>query len=344
MKQLLVIGGTGMVGRHLVPRLLDAGHRVTLLSRGNRRPAFLSHPELSHVVLDRTDLHPTHLPGRFDAVIDNVAYTPEAVQAVFHALDGRMGAYIVLSTAFVTPQLEHHFMHPDRPVKETDYTGQEVSETPQTEHDHYVAGKRALEAWLLAATRAGQCPPVTIMRPALQIMGPFTDDARFAWFWLRVRDGGPVWLPEEARLTPPMCQVAYAGDVAQALVRAVKAPSEKPLRTYLIAQPERWDYAGFLAVLADCAGKPVEIRYASQEHLNASPFADTRGYRLPLPYPVSFDLSAIERDLQVRWTPFAAWVQETATWVDQHYAAASPPAWYARRAAEKAWVLPTPHT
>lgn len=35
--QLLVLGGTGFVGRHLVPRLAAAGHRITVLSRNRDR-------------------------------------------------------------------------------------------------------------------------------------------------------------------------------------------------------------------------------------------------------------------------------------------------------------------
>lgn len=38
-KRILVTGGTGRLGRALVPRLLDAGHDVRVLTRGRREPA-----------------------------------------------------------------------------------------------------------------------------------------------------------------------------------------------------------------------------------------------------------------------------------------------------------------
>lgn len=38
-KRVLVTGGTGRLGRALVPRLLDAGHRVRVLTRKTRAPA-----------------------------------------------------------------------------------------------------------------------------------------------------------------------------------------------------------------------------------------------------------------------------------------------------------------
>ena len=36
--RVVVIGGTGHVGTYLVPRLVAAGHAVTVVSRGNRAP------------------------------------------------------------------------------------------------------------------------------------------------------------------------------------------------------------------------------------------------------------------------------------------------------------------
>ncbi|MDQ3510736.1 MAG: NAD-dependent epimerase/dehydratase family protein, partial [Pseudomonadota bacterium] len=39
-RHVVILGGTGFVGRHLVARLLDAGHRVSVLSRdANKRMA-----------------------------------------------------------------------------------------------------------------------------------------------------------------------------------------------------------------------------------------------------------------------------------------------------------------
>ncbi len=35
---IVVIGGTGHIGTFLVPRLVNSGHRVTVLSRGQGQP------------------------------------------------------------------------------------------------------------------------------------------------------------------------------------------------------------------------------------------------------------------------------------------------------------------
>ncbi len=51
----IVIGGTGHVGTYLVPRLVEAGHRVTVVSRGKRDP-YTPHGAwraVNHVIMDR---------------------------------------------------------------------------------------------------------------------------------------------------------------------------------------------------------------------------------------------------------------------------------------------------
>ncbi|MEP6824383.1 MAG: NAD-dependent epimerase/dehydratase family protein, partial [Ramlibacter sp.] len=45
-QHLLVTGGTGFIGRHLVAQLLGQGHRVTVLTRRELLPAAMAHPQL----------------------------------------------------------------------------------------------------------------------------------------------------------------------------------------------------------------------------------------------------------------------------------------------------------
>ena len=53
-----VIGGTGHIGTYLVPRLWQAGHEVTVVTRGKRQ-AYQPHPawqSVATVALDRQEL------------------------------------------------------------------------------------------------------------------------------------------------------------------------------------------------------------------------------------------------------------------------------------------------
>ena len=38
MSRVVVIGATGHIGTYLIPRLVDGGHEVIAVSRGNRGP------------------------------------------------------------------------------------------------------------------------------------------------------------------------------------------------------------------------------------------------------------------------------------------------------------------
>lgn len=84
-RHVVILGGTGFVGRHLIARLLALGHRVTVLSRGLSRAAHSALP--AAVVLHSGDVHdPEFLRAAFaqaDAVVNLVGILNE------HGDDGR---------------------------------------------------------------------------------------------------------------------------------------------------------------------------------------------------------------------------------------------------------------
>ena len=56
--RVVLIGATGHIGSYLVPRLIEAGHSVTAISRGKSSPYF-SHPAwkgVKQLSLDREEL------------------------------------------------------------------------------------------------------------------------------------------------------------------------------------------------------------------------------------------------------------------------------------------------
>lgn len=98
-KSILVIGGTRYFGRVLVRRLLDAGHAVTLLTRG-QTPDKLGN-SVRRIRADRTDpaaLHRALEPHRFDLVYDQMCYNPIDARVICEILDGRADRYIMAST------------------------------------------------------------------------------------------------------------------------------------------------------------------------------------------------------------------------------------------------------
>lgn len=105
------------------------------------------------------------------------------------------------------------------------------------------------------------------------------------------------------------------------------------LAVFNAGQPELWTYEEYFTLMAGAAGRPLDIRYASRALLNQW----TNGtYRIPLPYPVAYDVSAARQILGVAHTPMRDWIAETGRWMTAHYAGITPD-WYHTRAEEVDW-------
>ena len=96
---ILIIGGTRFLGRHLVESALERGHRVTLFNRGQTNPGLF--PQVETILGDReTDLEV--LAGRhWEAVIDTCGYFPRLVKLSAEALKDAVAQYLFISTVSV---------------------------------------------------------------------------------------------------------------------------------------------------------------------------------------------------------------------------------------------------
>lgn len=103
-RRLLVLGGTGAVGRFVVEAARAAGHRVTLANRGHTDAAAFA--DLERLALDRSSLDVDRLRARlgarrFDAVLDTWWGAPEAVATAARALADRVDRYVFVSDVAV---------------------------------------------------------------------------------------------------------------------------------------------------------------------------------------------------------------------------------------------------
>ncbi|MEW6032965.1 MAG: NAD-dependent epimerase/dehydratase family protein [Bacillota bacterium] len=96
--RLLVLGGTGFVGRHVTTRLLEMGHEVAVFHRG---PTAGRDPGVRHILGDRCDLAVHAAAFRSfdpDAVIDIVPLTEEDARAVVEAFRGVARRVVAISS------------------------------------------------------------------------------------------------------------------------------------------------------------------------------------------------------------------------------------------------------
>lgn len=99
-RNILFLGGTGVISAAAAERAVALGHRLTILNRGrSTRPVPEGAETLTADVRDASAVRDV-LGGRdFDAVADFITYTPDQARASLDLFTGRTGQYVFISSA-----------------------------------------------------------------------------------------------------------------------------------------------------------------------------------------------------------------------------------------------------
>ncbi|HSH01084.1 MAG TPA: NAD-dependent epimerase/dehydratase family protein [Anaerolineae bacterium] len=197
---LLIIGGTRFVGRHLVETALSQGHKITLFNRGQSNPGLFSDVEEIHG--DRaTDLD--KLDGRsWDVVIDTCGYFPEQVAASAEKLANHVKLYVFISTISVYKQPMPADLDENGPLDSI-----KDKETTKITTENYGPLKVLCEEAVIQHF-PDNC---LIIRPGL-IVGPYDPTDRFTYWVRRAAEGGRAIAPDR----PDMAvQVIDGRDLAE---------------------------------------------------------------------------------------------------------------------------------
>jgi 2'-hydroxyisoflavone reductase len=205
---VLVIGGTGFIGRLLVAELLRKGHNVTIM---HRRSKHTFSKRVGNLVADRNDpagVKKALGSTRYDAVFDN-AYdwergtTGAQVEATAQVFEGHVGRYIFMSSvAAYGDGLNHH---------EGDALAQDDHSNP------YIRNKAMSERALFRMHQRSGFPVVTLRPP--YIYGPENPFYREAFFWDRYRMGRPVILPSDGHR---LMQFIFVKDLVSVAVKVLE--------------------------------------------------------------------------------------------------------------------------
>ncbi|MEV0974245.1 NAD-dependent epimerase/dehydratase family protein [Microtetraspora glauca] len=214
MSEICIIGGSRHFGRRLVENLRDAGTAVTVVNRGSAPvPA-----GVTHLRADRDDeaaLRRVLDDRDFDAVIDQVCYTPAQAAVARRVFAGRTRRYVMTSTIEVyadldgPPHAEHAVDPATWPVR-TDLPWDD----PAFLDDNYGEGKRQAEA---VFTRDPVFDFVSVR--TAHVLGGADFTGRLAHYVRRIRASLPVIVHED----PRPASFIHEREIAEFLAWAARA-------------------------------------------------------------------------------------------------------------------------
>lgn len=205
---LLILGGTVFLGRHLVDAALAAGHQVTLFNRGQHGAQLF--PQVEKLRGDRDGGLSALAGRRWDAVIDTCGYVPRLVRASAGLLAGSAAHYTFISSISVYRDLDQ------APVDESSPVG--ILADPTVEE---ITGESygPLKALCEQAAETAMPGRVLNVRPGL-IVGPHDPTDRFTYWVWRAALGGEALAPGRPQRR---VELIDARDLAGWILRMVEA-------------------------------------------------------------------------------------------------------------------------
>jgi len=252
--RVVVIGGTGHVGTCLVPRLVEAGHEVLVVTRGRRQP-YQPHPAWQSVRSLTMDRPALEAAGQFgpairdlapDVVIDMICFTLDSAVQLVDALRGRLQHFLHCGTIWV------HGHSTVVPATE---------DQPRKPFGEYGINKARIEAYLLDEARH-QGFPATILHPG-HIVGPGWEPLNPAGHFNievfeRLARGDELCLPNLGMET---VHHVHADDVAQAFVKAMTHRAAAVGQSFHAVSPAALTLRGYAEAVAAWFGKEPRLRF-----------------------------------------------------------------------------------
>ena len=257
---ILIIGGTKFLGRHLVDSALARGHTVTLFNRGKTNPGLF--PQVETILGDR-EYDIAKLAGRaWDAVIDVAGYVPRIVRLSATGLERAAGRYVFISSISVYPDAILN----KTGIDENDPVGKIEDETiEEITGESYGPLKALCEKTardIFGDERA------LIIRPGL-IVGPNDPTDRFTYWPMRVARGGEVLAPEKPNVP---VQIVDVRDLSEFIIKMIE---EKASGIYNATGPDyELSLGAMLEACKEVSGSDATFTWAAVDFLKQNNVAE----------------------------------------------------------------------
>jgi nucleoside-diphosphate-sugar epimerase len=278
--KVVIIGGSGHVGTYLVPRLVEAGHHVINVTRGQREP-YRPHAAWSDVETVTLDRETQERGGVFgstiglmgaDIVIDMICFTLDSAEHLVAGLRGRVQHLLHCGTIWVHGPL-------------TTVPGSE--DAPLNTFGEYGIQKAAIEEYLLREAHVSGFP-ATVFRPG-HIVGPGWAPLNPAGHFNNkafetIANGHELALPNFGLET---VHHVHADDVAQMVMRAIANWGSSVGEAFNTVSPGAVTLKGYAEAMYRWFGHAPRLRYepydvwkeaqdpkdagATLEHISRSP-------------------------------------------------------------------------
>ena len=268
--RILILGGTGFLGPHLIDLALTKGWSITTFNRGKSDPLRLAGEKYKTVRQLRGDRDPKKGDGlqslqamvaemqtrgeRFDAVIDNSSYVPRITKASAELLAPVTQMYQIVSTVSVWM---------DNSIVPDESTPVSTIADPTVEG---VTGETYGPLKALCEQAAEEaCPGKTcVVRPGL-IVGPGDDSCRFSYWPVRIAKGGRVLAPRAPDPEAVRVQFIDVRDLAAFQLRLIEDGHNG---TYIATGPAgSWTMEEMLVGIKASVATPVEFEWIDEAWL-----------------------------------------------------------------------------
>ncbi len=300
--KLLVLGGTGFIGPHMVRYALARGHEVTLFNRGRSNTDLF--PDVEKLVGDRNNDLESLRGRRWDVCMDNNASYPNWVELSTEFLRDSVDRYFYVSSRSAYSDLSSVPMTAEAPT----FTYETAGVEPGAENLPYGLRKALCERQV----RSVFGDRANVVRPGL-IIGPGDNTDRFTYWPVRIDRGGEVLSPGNPSDT---VQIIDARDLTEWMVRMAEHGQTGVFNGVGPAIPRPMEQ--LLYGIRACTSAETTFTWVPYEFLNEQgirPYSHMPVWMPPLPGRegfARFDLTP-EIAAGLTYRPLAVTTQETLT-------------------------------